>query len=156
MAAHPPAHAETRFSVVEIDPGVSPWAQYFHFPEEDARLEIGIGDGAQVVPQLPGAADVLVVDGFVDECGRRPCARNPSTTAPRGPASRGRDVANFMSDDGRIEPIAGPSKKASPRSYPAVAKRRTILSPSPSQRPPRIAWAELKARPAPRSGFRPS
>ena len=45
---------KTRVSVVEIDPGVVTVARrYFHFPEEDARLEIVIGDGAQVVPRRP-------------------------------------------------------------------------------------------------------
>src|SRR5207245_2366502 len=40
----------TRVTVVEIDPGVVTVARrYFRFPEEDARLQIVIGDGAEAV-----------------------------------------------------------------------------------------------------------
>src|SRR5207302_7388259 len=43
----------TRVTVVEINPGVVTAARrYFHFPEEGARLEIVVGAGADVVPQL--------------------------------------------------------------------------------------------------------
>jgi len=70
---------DTRVTVVEIDPGVVTVARrYFRFPEEDARLEIVIGDGAGAVPQLPASCDVLVVDGFVNAVRRRACARGPS------------------------------------------------------------------------------
>ena len=68
----------TRVTVVEIDPGVVNVARrYFHFPEEDARLGIVIGDGAEVVPQRPASCDVLVVDGFVNGSpAKRLCTRS--------------------------------------------------------------------------------
>src|SRR5258707_10783070 len=41
-----------RVSVVEIDPGVVTVARrYFHFPEEDERLEIPIGVVAELAPR---------------------------------------------------------------------------------------------------------
>src|SRR6266705_5028803 len=56
-----------RVSAVEIDPGVVTVARkYFHFPEEDERLEILIGAGAELVPRQPAGADVLVVAGLVN------------------------------------------------------------------------------------------
>ncbi len=71
---------KTRVTVVEINPGVVSVARkYFHFPGEDARLAIVIGDGAEAVPQRPASCDVLVVDGFVNRSARR------RSTPPRSP-----------------------------------------------------------------------
>src|SRR5579863_1120145 len=46
----------TRVTVAEINPGVVTVARrYFRFPGEDARLEIVVGDGAELVPQRPAS-----------------------------------------------------------------------------------------------------
>src|SRR5260370_9020928 len=106
---------KTRVSVVEIDPGVVTVARrYFHFPQEDARLEIVIGDGAQVVPQRPASCDVLVVDGFVN--GRPPkglCTQSFYDAAFAALRPGGVMPANSMSDDQRTEPDSGPTEETS-------------------------------------------
>jgi len=110
---------QTRVTVVEIDPGVVTAARrYFRFPEEDARLQIVIGDGAQAVPQRPASCDVLVVDGFVNGSPRRACARDRSTTAP--------------------SPRCARAASWSPTSCPTTSASKPIAG----------ACGELRARPA--------
>lgn len=59
-----------RMTVVEIAPEVVAAArQYFHLPEESARLRIVIGDGHDYVMTRKGRFDLIVVDGF-DHKGR--------------------------------------------------------------------------------------
>src|SRR5437763_3735440 len=140
----------TRVTVVEIDPGVVNVARrYFHFPEEDARLGIVIGDGAQVVPQRPASCDVLVVDGFVNGSPARSlCTRSFYDGAFAALRPGGVMVANFMSDDKRIETHCGRIAESFGRgptlllaeeedNYVAFALRGG---------PPRIRWTQLKAR----------
>src|SRR5438445_183812 len=100
---------QTRVTVVEINPGVVTAARrYFHFPEEDARLEIVVGDGAEVVPQRPASCDVLVVDGFVNGSPAKDlCTRSFYDSAFAALRPGGVMVANFMSDDKRIETYCG-------------------------------------------------
>src|SRR6266513_3226323 len=140
----------TRVTVVEIDPGVVNVARrYFHFPEEDARLGIVIGDGAEVVPQRPASCDVLVVDGFVNGSPARIlCTRSFYDGAFAALRPGGVMVANFMSDDKRIETHCGRIAESFGRgptlllaeeedNYVAFALRGG---------PPRIRWTQLKAR----------
>src|SRR3977135_1334560 len=100
---------QTRVTVVEIDPGVVTAARrYFRFPEEDARLEIVIGDGAEAVPQRPASCGELRGDGFVT--GRRSknlCTQSFYDGAFAALRPGGVLVANFMSDDKRIETHCG-------------------------------------------------
>src|SRR5258708_6720296 len=100
---------QTRVTVVEINPGVVTVARrYFHFPEEDARLEIVIGDGAEAVPQRPASCDVLVVDGFVNGSPAKDlCTRSFYDSAFAALRPGGVMVANFMADDKRIETHCG-------------------------------------------------
>src|SRR5437879_6762390 len=50
---------QTRVTVVEINPGVVTAARrYFYFTEEDARLEIVLGEGAEGVSRQRGDAGV--------------------------------------------------------------------------------------------------
>ena len=57
-----------RTEVVEINPRVLTVARrYFHVPENDERLTITIGDGAQHVAGPGEAVDVLAVDGYGSE-----------------------------------------------------------------------------------------
>lgn len=56
---------EAKLTVVEIDPAVVHVArQHFKLPEEDARLRIEIGDGADFVAASRQRFDLIMVDGF--------------------------------------------------------------------------------------------
>jgi spermidine synthase len=140
----------TRVTVVEIDPGVVTVARrYFHFPEEDARLEIVIGDGAEAVPQRPASCDVLVVDGFVDGSPAKDlCTQSFYRSAFAALRPGGVMVANFMSDDKRIETYCARIEKSFGRG-PALLlaeEEDNLIAFALREGPPRIAWAELKAR----------
>jgi spermidine synthase len=59
---------EARLTVVEIEPVVVASArQHFKLPEEDARLNIIIGDGADYVAGAKKKFDLIMVDGFDDK-----------------------------------------------------------------------------------------
>lgn len=56
---------DTRLEVVEIEPRVVAAAhQFFRLPDEDARLAIHIGDGADYVLQTQRRFDYILVDGY--------------------------------------------------------------------------------------------
>lgn len=141
---------DTRVTVVEIDPGVVTVARrYFRFPEEDARLEIVIGDGARAVPQRPASCDVLVVDGFVNGSPAKGlCTRSFYDGAFAALRPGGVMVANFMSDDKRIETHCGRIAESFGRN-PALLlaeEEDNFIAFALRNGPSRIAWAELKAR----------
>jgi len=140
----------TRVTVVEINPGVVTVARkYFRFPEEDPRLEVVIGDGAEIVPSRPASCDVLVVDGFVD--GRAadalctPPFYDAAFAALRG---GGVMVANFMADDKRLERHLGRLEKSfgGRPTLLLAAEKDNLIAFAFRGGPPRIAWAELRAR----------
>jgi len=141
---------DTRVTVAEINPGVVTVARkYFHFPEEDERLEILIGDGAEVVPSRPASCDVLVIDGFVD--GKAPdalCTLSFYEAAFAALRETGVMVANFMADDKRIERhleriAASFGRKAT---LLLAEERDNLIAFALRGGPPRIAWSELRAR----------
>jgi spermidine synthase len=141
---------QTRVTVVEINPGVVTVARrYFHFPEEDGRLEIVIGDGAEVVPQRPASCDVLVVDGFVNGSPAKDlCARTFYDSAFAALRPGGAMVANFMSDDKRIETYCGRIEESFGRNPTLLLAEEedNFIAFALREGPPRIAWAELNAR----------
>lgn len=56
---------DTRITAVEISPQVVAAARsHFFLPQDDERLGVVIGDGAEYVPAHPGSADVILLDGF--------------------------------------------------------------------------------------------
>lgn len=56
---------EAKLTVVEIEPAVVAAArQYFKLPDEDERLSIVIGDGAEFVAASQKRFDLILVDGF--------------------------------------------------------------------------------------------
>jgi len=56
-------------TVIEINPQVVAAARnYFLLPDDDERLHVVIGDGADYVANHPGGTDVLMVDGFDGGC----------------------------------------------------------------------------------------
>jgi len=141
---------DTRVTVVEINPAVVTVARkYFHFPEEDERLEILVGDGAEVVPSRPASCDVLVIDGFVN--GKAPdalCTRSFYEAAFAALRESGVMVVNFMADDKRIE-------RHLDRIAASFGRQATLLLAEERDNliafvlrggPPRIAWSELRAR----------
>jgi spermidine synthase len=114
----------TRVAVVEIDPGVVTVARrYFRFPEEDARLEIVIGDGAEAVPRRPASCDVLVVDGFVN-----------------GSPAKALCTRSFY-DGGRIAESFGRTP-----TLLLAEEEDNLIAFALRGGPPRIRWTELKAR----------
>lgn len=54
----------SRLEVVEIDPQVIALRRAFRVPDDDARLAVVQGDGADFVQQRRGRFDVLLVDGY--------------------------------------------------------------------------------------------
>jgi spermidine synthase len=61
----PAAHT----TVVEINPRVVAIARSLFFvPEDDQRLLVEVGDGVEYVASHPGAADVLMLDGYDCNC----------------------------------------------------------------------------------------
>ena len=141
---------KTRVTVAEINPGVVTVARkYFHFAEEDERLEIVIGDGAEVLPRRRASCDVLVVDGFVN--GRAAdalCTQSFYDSAYAALREPGIMVANFMADDKRIERHCGRIEKSFGRSPTLLLAEEedNLIAFAHRGGPARIAWTELKAR----------
>jgi len=141
---------ETRVTVAEINPGVVTAARkYFRFPEEDERLEIVIGDGAEVVPARPMSCDVLVVDGFVN--GKAPetlCAQSFYDAAFAALRETGVMVANFMADDKRIERHLGriAASFGRPATLLLAEEKVNLVAFAFRGGPARIPWSELRAR----------
>lgn len=55
----------SRLTAVEINPEVVAAARsYFLLPDDDDRLTVQVGDGAQYVREQAGSLDVLLVDGY--------------------------------------------------------------------------------------------
>jgi len=140
----------TRVTVAEINPGVVTVARkYFHFPEEDSRLEIVIGDGAEVVPQRPASCDVLVVDGFVNgRPAKALCTSSFYGSAVAALRPGGALVANFMSDDKRIETYCKRIETSFGRRPVLLLAEEedNIIAFALREGPARIAWSELQAR----------
>jgi len=141
---------KTRVTVAEINPGVVTVARkYFHFAEEDERLEIVIGDGAEILPQRRASCDVLVVDGFVN--GRAAdalCTQSFYDSAFAALREPGIMVANFMADDKRIERHCERIEKSFGRcpTLLLAEEEDNLIAFACRGGPARIAWTELKAR----------
>ena len=58
---------DAKLTIVEIEPAVVAAArQHFRLPDDDARLRIVIGDGADYVADAKTRFDLILVDGFDD------------------------------------------------------------------------------------------
>jgi spermidine synthase len=140
----------TRVTVAEINPGVVTVARkYFHLAEEDERLKIVIGDGADILPRRPASCDVLVVDGFVNgEPARALCTQSFYESAFSALREPGIMVANFMADDKKIERHFDRIERAFGR-HPTLLlaeEEDNLIAFAQRGGPARISWAELKAR----------
>jgi spermidine synthase len=140
----------TRVVVAEINPGVVTVSRkYFRFPEEDERLKIVVGNGAEIVPARPASCDVLVVDGFVNG---KPAAElctwafyDGAFTALR---KGGVMVANFMADDGKLERHCSRIEKSfgRPPALLLAEEQDNLIAFALRGGPRRLPWAQLKAR----------
>jgi spermidine synthase len=93
---HRPA---ARLTVVEIEPAVIAAArQYFKLPEEDARLRMVIGDGANFVAGAKQRYDLILVDGYDADAGTGMLDTLPFYANARGRLSdEGLLVSNLLS-----------------------------------------------------------
>jgi spermidine synthase len=140
----------TRVTVVEINPGVVTVARkYFRFPEEDERLEVVIGEGAQVVAGRSSDCDVLAVDGFVNgRVADSLCTQAFYDAAFAALRPRGVMVANFMADDGKLERHCARIEKAfgRPPMLLLAEEEDNLIAFAFRGGPPRFAWTQLKVR----------
>src|SRR5262245_39859807 len=94
---------KTSLRVVELDPEVIAAArQHFALPEDDARLKVETGDGAEAL--APECCDVLVLDAFQDELHVPHLAsREFYDGAFLALSEPGAMVVNFMNDDPKFD-----------------------------------------------------
>ena len=138
----------TRTTVVEINPKVLAAARsMFHFPEDDARLQVAIADGADYVRDHPESAEVLLVDGFDD--GRQPAALCTQTFYDAAYAALrpgGVMVVNFMAEERKLDVFLQRVEKSFDerviRLY--AADRVNLIVFAFKRAPQELAWAELK------------
>jgi spermidine synthase len=140
----------TRVTVAEIDAEVLAAARkYFHFPQDDRRLRVVIGDGASIVPGQPAKADVLVLDGFDNgESASGLCTQPFYDAAFAALRAPGVLVANFMADDRRLGRHLERIEKSFGRAPTLLLaeEKDNMIAFAHRGGPPRIAWSELKAR----------
>jgi spermidine synthase len=141
---------QTRVTVAEINPEVVAVAhEFFHFPENDERLEVVIGDGADVVPARPAGADVLVVDGFEDgETPEALCTRSFYDSAFASLREGGVMVVNFMADARKMDAYLARIETSFGRcpTLLMAEDRDNLIAFAVRGGPGRIAWDELKTR----------
>ena len=138
----------TRVRVIELDERIVVTARtHFALPQDDQRLRVEIGDGAEALS--PECCDVLVVDAYHDE------AHVPKlATAEFYDAAylalepRGALVVNFMDDDPnfdeylqRLEGAFGGAVLAMRALYDP-----NILAFALKGMPPRVEWDDLRRR----------
>jgi spermidine synthase len=138
----------TSTRVVELDPEVVAAARrHFALPEDDARLSVEVGDGAEAL--TPECCDVLVLDAFQDELHvPRLASREFYDGTFLALEEAGVMVVNFMNDDPkldatlqRLEQAFGGAVLAMPALYDP-----NILVFALKGAPARMAFRELKAR----------
>ncbi len=139
-----------RVRAIELDPRVVAAARaHFGLPPDDARLRVEIGDGAEVL--APECCDVLVVDGFDDgEQVPRLASRDFYDAAYLALAEPGVLVANFMSDDPRLERYLERLERAfggAVLCLPGLADPNLIAF-ALKGAPARLPWVALRARAA--------
>ena len=146
MRAHMP---DARVTVVEINPGVVAAARhYFGLPPEDRRLRVVVGDGARYVPQHPGSADVLLLDGFEDGAhAKELCTPDFYDAAHAALREGGVLCANFMADDPKRDTWCRRIERSFGRRVLRLSAEDDVNLIVLALRggPARVAWDELKA-----------
>lgn len=140
----------TRTRVIELDARVVAAArEHFGLPPDDARLSVEIGDGAEAL--APECCDVLVVDGF-DDGEQVPGLATAAfyDAAWLALTEPGVLVANFMSDDPKLERYLGRLERAFGGAVvclPALSDPN-VLAFALKGAPPRVEWRALRTRAA--------
>ena len=140
----------TRTTVVEINPKVLAAARsMFHFPLDDARLQVEIADGADYIRAHAESAEVLLVDGFDD--GKQPaalCTQAFYDAAYAALRSGGLMAVNFMAEEKKLDVYLQRVEKSFDERVIclAAADRVNIIAFAFKRHPRELAWAELKKR----------
>ncbi|PJK01208.1 transferase [Lysobacteraceae bacterium NML91-0213] len=107
---------DATLEVVENNPWVVGLRREFGIPDDDARLQVAIDDGAAFVAVRPGRYDVLLVDGY-DETGIPPVLSTPQFYAdchaalrPGGALSVNLFVAEADLHVERLRAVFGPGQ----------------------------------------------
>jgi spermidine synthase len=135
---------------VELDPRIVAVARsLFHLPPDDARLRVEVGDGAEAL--APECADVVMVDGFVDESVPRALVSQAFFDAAWVALTEpGVLVLNLMSDDPQLDRVLQRLESAfggAVLCLPALSDPNVIAF-ALKGAPRRIAWRALHARAA--------
>lgn len=98
---------------VEINPQVLALRELFQVPPDDARLEVLLGDGADLVGRARGEFDVLLVDGY-DQSGLPPrlCSPGFYQHCRRALRDGGVLVANIVCAHPQYEALVGRVRSA--------------------------------------------
>jgi spermidine synthase len=140
----------TRTTVVEINAKVLAAARsLFHFPADDARLNVEIACGADHVADHAESADVLLVDGFDD--GRQPsvlCTQAFYDAAYAALRPGGVMAVNFMAEESKLDAYLQRIEKSFDGHVACLnaSDRVNIIAFALKRHPRQLAWAELKKR----------
>jgi spermidine synthase len=137
-----------RTRVVELDERVLRVARaQFHLPEDDARLTVEIGDGAEAL--APECCDLLVVDAFADEHPPAALVSQPFFDAAwLALEEPGALVLNLMNDDPKLDERLQRVERAfggAALALPALYDPNVIVI-ALKGAPARVSWDELQRR----------
>jgi spermidine synthase len=139
---------QTHVKAIEIDPRVVATArQQFWLPQNDARLEVVVGDGREAL--APECCDVLVLDAFDDERHVQALATQAFYDAAYlALAERGAMVVNFMDDDPKLDECLQRLERAFGGSVLAMKALYdpNLLVFALKGVAPRVAWRALQER----------
>jgi spermidine synthase len=141
---------KTRTTVVEINAKVLAAARnLFHFPADDARLQVEIACGADYLAGHAESADVLLVDGFDD--GKQPavlCTQAFYDAASAALRPGGVMAVNFMAAEKKLDAYMQRIEKSFDGFVATLTAedRVNIIAFAFKRYPRQMAWAELKKR----------
>jgi len=140
----------TRVHVVELDARIVAMARSrFALPQDDARLAVEIGDGAEAL--FPECCDLLIVDAYHDEAHVPKLATGEFYDAAYlALQAKGTLVVNFMDDDPLFDQYL---QRLEAAFGGAVLAMRALYDPNIvafafKGLPPRVPWEELRRRAA--------
>ena len=141
---------QARTTVVEINPKVLAAARsMFHFPADDARLQVEISCGADYVRDHAESADVLLVDGFDD--GKQAavlCTQVFYDAAYAALRPGGVMSVNFMAEEKKLDVYLQRIERSFDDRVICLyaADRVNLLAFAFKRHPRELAWAELRKR----------
>jgi len=140
----------TRTTVVEINAKVLAAARsMFHFPADEARLNVEIADGADYIAAHAESADVVLVDGF-DDC-KQPaalCTQAFYDAAYAALRPGGVMSVNFMAEEKKLDVYLQRIEKSFNERVIRLkaADRVNLIAFAFKRHPLELSWAELKKR----------